>query len=145
MAVPFLANKLKLHDSVISLLETFTSIINLFIVAFVQNEWMLYIGGLVAFLDTAATTMFRSLLSKSVLADEVGKVFSVFGVFHALIPFVGGPMFGYLYRHTVEYQPNAYLFLLIAIKGLIFIIMFIINRLIPREEKCSLKQQEKQS
>ena len=66
-------------------LDSITSVVNLFVLAFVQNVWMLYIGGIVAFLDNTSTTMFRSLISKNVKADEIGKVFSVVGVFQALL------------------------------------------------------------
>jgi PCFT/HCP family folate transporter-like MFS transporter 1/3 len=140
IAVPLLANKAKIHDSTISLLETFTSIINLFILAFAVNEWMLYIGGLVAFLDAAATTMFRSLISKTVEPDEIGKVFSVVGVFHALLPFATGPIFGVLYMKTVEFTPNAFIFLLIGIKVLIFGNMLLVKLLLKREDQQSLRE-----
>ena len=81
---------------------------------------MLYIGGIIALLDNTSTTMFRSLISKNVDADEIGKVFSVVGVFQALLPFASGPIFGYLYKSTVEYQPNAFLFLIIGTYWLVY-------------------------
>ena len=58
-----------------------TSIINLLFFAFVVSEWMLYVGGLNAILDSTTTTMFRSIISKIVHANEVGSVFSIVGFF----------------------------------------------------------------
>ena len=104
---------------------------------------MLYVGGIVAFLDNTSTTMFRSLISKNVDADEIGKVFSVVGVFQALLPFASGPIFGYLYKSTVAFQPNAFLFLVISIKILLFIVVFCVNRGMIREEKHSKKVKAK--
>ena len=114
-------------------LDSITSVVNLFVLAFVQNVWMLYIGGLVAFLDNTSTTMFRSLISKNVKADEIGKVFSVVGVFQALLPFASWPIFGYLYKSTVAYQPNSFLFLVIGIKFLLFIVVLSVNQGMLRE------------
>ena len=108
--------------------------------AFVVYPWMLYVGCIVAFLDGTTTTVFRSLISKNVDADEIGKIFSVVGIFQALLPFASGPIFRSLYRSTVEYQPNAFLFLIIGIKVLLFMVVFIVNMGMLREER---KQKEK--
>ena len=62
---------------------------------------MLYLGGVIAFLESTSTTMFRSMISKNVHANEVGKVFSVVGTIQALIPFISSPTFGYLYKATL--------------------------------------------
>ena len=108
--------------------------------AFVVYPWMLYVGCIVAFLDGTTTTVFRSLISKNVDADEIGKIFSVVGIFQALLPFASGPIFRSLYRSTVEYQPNAFLFLIIGIKVLLFMFVFIVNMGMLREER---KEKEK--
>ena len=121
-------------------LDSITSVFNLVILAFVQNEWMLYIGGMVAFLDNTSTTMFRSLISKNVNADEVGRVFSVVGFFQALLPFATGPAFGYLYKNTVEHQPNAFLLLVIGIKFVLFVVVFLVNNGMRREERRRCKK-----
>ena len=135
IAVPFLVINLKLHDSSISLLESLTSIFNLLMLAFVQNEWMLYIGGIVAFLESSATTVFRSMISKAVEEDEIGKIFSVVGLFHALMPFATGPIFGYLYSLTVKNQSNAFLFLLIGTKFILFMLVILIRKSMRKEVK----------
>ena len=135
VVIPFLVNQFRLRDSTISMLESSTSIINLLILAFVHNEWMLYIGGLISFLDTSAITVFRSMISKAVNDDEIGKMFSVVGLFHALLPFATGPLFGYLYSETVEHQPNAFLFLLIIIKVILFMVVALLKKIMGKEDK----------
>ena len=135
IVIPFLVNKIKLRDSTISMLESSTSIINLLILVFVHNDWMLYIGGLISFLETSATTVFRSMISKAVKDDEIGKMFAVVGLFHALLPFATGPLFGYLYSETVEHQPNAFLFLLIIIKVILFMVVALLKKMIGKEDK----------
>lgn len=85
--VPFLSTRLKLHDTTISSLDVVTSFVNCFIIAFCTEEWQLYLGAIFAILDATSTTLFRSLITKNVNPDEVGKVFSIVGTFQALLPF----------------------------------------------------------
>ena len=128
--------------------DAFTAVINLLFFAFAVNEWMLYIGGLIAILDSTTTTMLRSMISKMVHANEVGKVFSILGVFQvshshlvkftpnfyendslfsqALIPFIAGPSFNFLYKHTVRTFPAAFIFVVIGLKSLVFIDVLIV-------------------
>merc|ERR1719423_323172 len=81
---------------------------------------MLYIGSLIAFLDMTSTTMFRSMISKIVHANEVGKVFSVVGTFQAFVSFIAGPTYNTLYGKTVRTFPQAFIVLIIATKVLVF-------------------------
>ena len=115
--------------------DSVTAVINLIIYAFCVNEWMLYIGGLIAFLDSTSTTMFRSMISKIVHANEVGKVFSIVGTFQALVPFVSGPTFGFLYKATVATFPQAFIFLIIAIKVLVFFDILAVHLTMRRNRK----------
>ena len=58
----------------------------------------------------------RSLITKCVDPDEVGKIFSIVGAFQAFLPFASSPLFGFLYRATVATFPAAFLFLVAALK-----------------------------
>ena len=84
---------------------------------------MLYIGGAISFLDSTSTTVFRSLITKIVQPDEVGRVFSVVAIFQAILPFIGSPLFGLLYKNTVATHPNAFIFLIAITKGLVFAVV----------------------
>ena len=75
------------------------------------------------------------MISKAVKDDEIGKMFSVVGLFHALLPFATGPLFGYLYSETVEHQPNAFLFLLIIIKVILFMVVALLKKIMGKEDK----------
>ena len=60
--------------------------------------------------------------------DEVGKIFSIVGTFQALLPFGSGPLFGFLYRDTVDVLPQAFLLVVAGIKlieGIVVLIVFI--------------------
>lgn len=139
VAIPFLSEKLKLHDSTISLIDMTTSFFNQFVIAFSVNEWMLYCGATVAFLDYTSTTLLRAIITKNVNADEIGKVFSIVGTFQALMPFISSPTFGFLYKETVSYLPQAFLFLIASVKLVESVIVFVVNYGMRRE----LRRQEK--
>ena len=47
----------------------------------------LYIGAAISFLDFTSTTLFRSMITKSIQIDEVGKVFSIIGMFQVCLFF----------------------------------------------------------
>ena len=88
---------------------------------------MIYLGVFISILDYASSTMFRSLISKNVQANEVGRVFSVVGIFETLIPFATAPIFRFLYKSTVAFLPNAFLFLVVGLKGIVLILMIIVR------------------
>ena len=90
-------------------------------------DWMIYLGVFISILDYASSTMFRSLISKNVHTNEVGRVFSVVGIFETLIPFATAPLFGFLYKSTVAFQPNAFLFLVVGLKGVVLVLMLIVR------------------
>ena len=117
-----------------STLDSLTSVVNYLIIAFASNSWMLYVGGTLAILDQTSTTMYRSLITKTVNPDEVGKVFSIVATFQALLPFMSGPTFNYLYKYTVSYMPSAWVFLVIAIRLFNFSVLLIVNIGMRREK-----------
>ena len=88
---------------------------------------MVYLGVAISVLDWASGTMFRSIISKNVQANEVGKVFSVVGIFETLMPFATAPVFGLLYKYTVDYQANAFLFLVLGLKATVLLLMMVVR------------------
>jgi hypothetical protein len=121
-AVPFFINS--------NLLQAFVTL---------GKDWMVYLGVFVSILDYASSTMFRSLISKNVQANEVGRVFSVVGILETLMPFATAPVFGFLYKSTVEYQSNAFLFLVAGLKGAVLVLMMIV-RLKERKESSEVEE-----
>merc|ERR1712029_600290 len=103
---------------------------------------MLYIGAAFSILDATSTTMFRSLITKYVEPDEVGKIFSIVGTFQALLPFASGPLFGFLYRDTVAFLPQAFLLVVAGFKlieGVVVLIVFVGVKRDQRKMKKELK------
>ena len=74
---------------------------------FATVPWQFYIAhglGLVGFCKFG---LIRSLLSKTVETDEVGKMFSVLSVFSSAMPMLGNPVFCQLYHYTMSTLPSA--------------------------------------
>ena len=113
---------------------------NYLIIAFAANGSLLYVGGVIAILDSTSTTMYRSMISKNVSSDEVGKVFSIVGTFQALLPFISGPTFNFLYKNTVEHFPQAWVFLVLAIRVFNFFVLLIVNLGMKQQQKRKEKQ-----
>jgi len=57
----------------------------------------------------------RSMLSKIVRPDEVGKMFSLLGVLESLLPLVMVPAYAMLYRSTATVFAGAFFFLSVAV------------------------------
>ena len=53
----------------------------------------------------------RSIISKMVPADELGKINSLFGVAEALMPLIYGPMYNLMYKATIRFLPGAFFLL----------------------------------
>jgi len=113
VVVPFLSQKMKLHDTTIGMLAIVGCIIQSIMLCFTPSgseySWMIYVGSLFSFLSGSITTCTRSLTTKCVGPMEVGKVFSIMGALQAMVPLVAGPMYAFMYRETVETFPGMYL------------------------------------
>ena len=71
------------------------------------------------------------MISKAVEPDEVGKVLSFVGALQAFIPIVSAPIFGTIYRNTLETLPQTYLIVIACL----WFINFSINVYIDRGQR----------
>ena len=94
----------------------------------------------------------RSLLTKIVGPDDVGKIFSVLGSMQALMPLVGTPFFGFLYRSTVEAAPATFLYVTAGMCFVQFVLIVVVAYVFSRSvrkrdeaKKCDVDVKEEKA
>lgn len=98
--LPIMNKKLKMNDVDIALLALFARIINELIVAFSSAGWMMFLSSVTLFGECAGPPL-RSLMTKCVDHNEVGKMFTMLAVVESGIPIISGVMYSQVYNATM--------------------------------------------
>lgn len=120
--LPIMSNYIKLSDSVISIIGLGCASIRFIILTWSKHSWMIWVAISVGSFGGLINSPARSLLSKLVHEDEVGKIFSVLGSGETIAKFLA-LIFTALYGSTLDIFPG--LSFLIA-SGLYTIMSFLI-------------------
>ena len=88
---------------------------------------MVYVASIICFLEATYTTVLRSMITKMITEDEIGKVFCVLEFFKSVESLICPIIYGKLYEKTVSYVPNAFIFLTMACHILVFIAVVVLN------------------
>ncbi|XP_055594457.1 tetracycline resistance protein, class A-like [Uranotaenia lowii] len=134
-SVGVFSHMLKIDDALIGVMSCMSKILSSFVYAFAATTWQLYLGPIVEMLNGTSFISMRSIASKLVASDELGKVNSLFGVAEALMPLVYAPMYTTLYAATIDSLPGAFFLLggaLTAPAVVIFMWMYGVHK---REER----------
>ena len=132
ITIPLFSSIFKFRDSTIILIDISGCFIQAIILIFASATWMVYLGAFIAFLDSTSYSMIRCMISKHVKPDEVGKILAFVGAFQAFIPIISSPVFGSIYRATLEKMPQAYLILLAALFFIDWCVLVYIDRGVRR-------------
>ncbi|XP_047986531.1 solute carrier family 46 member 3-like isoform X1 [Leguminivora glycinivorella] len=98
---------LKWHDSLLGIISTTSKIIGCFVYCFAATAMVFYMAPLVEILNGTSLLAMRSIMSKVVTPDELGKVNSIFGLTENLMPLIYVPLYTTVYTHTMEVLPGA--------------------------------------
>ncbi|XP_055526719.1 solute carrier family 46 member 3-like [Wyeomyia smithii] len=134
-SVGVFSHLLKIDDALIGMMSCMSKILSSFVYAFAVTTWQLYLGPIVEMLNGTSFISMRSIASKLVASDELGKVNSLFGVAEALMPLVYAPMYTTVYAATINVLPGAFFLLggaLTAPAVVIFLWMYGVHK---REDK----------
>ncbi|XP_071441069.1 probable peptidoglycan muropeptide transporter SLC46 isoform X2 [Hetaerina americana] len=148
-AVSILSHKMKIADAPLAIFSYLGSSVGSIIMAFASTTWMMYCGSAISLLQGAASPVMRSIMSRSVPHDELGRAFTLSTSFEALAPVAAQPLYTYLFRKTLISFPGAFFMLSSVMFSLALMFSCIIHgthkwhsrserkSLLPREDSTS--------
>ncbi|XP_063905076.1 probable peptidoglycan muropeptide transporter SLC46 [Zophobas morio] len=107
----FFTKFLKVDDAVLGMVSNMSKILASIVYAFAPSSTIFYIGAILEALNGTSFIAMRSIISKMVPPDELGKINSLFGVAEALMPLIYGPMYNLMYKATIRFLPGAFFLL----------------------------------
>ena len=116
--MPIFSGKLQIHDALMLFVIVTCEVVSSAILPFVDSLWQFYLAQGLGSIGNCKFAVVRSLISKCVDSNEVGKVFSMIAIIASIAPIGGNPFFRQLYNKTIDTFPGA-IFLLYA--GLLFL------------------------
>lgn len=137
-SVGVFSHVLQIDDALIGVMSCMSKILAGFVYAFATTDFVFYLAPLVDIVNGTSFIAMRSIISKLVTPDELGKVNSLFGVCEAIVPLIYGPMYSYIYRTTLNTMPGAFFLIgggLTAPAVIIFWWMYTIHRKKAKELK----------
>ena len=126
--LPLSSRILKLNDAVIASLGTVLTIVAYLLIALGPSDWsltsvepssLLYLSAVLQ-LNSVITVTIRSQCTKEVDKSEIGRIFAVVGLGQAIVPLIANPLFGLIYKATLNTLPGAYLLVVVAM--LVFVL-----------------------
>lgn len=131
VVLPILSNVLKLSDGAIVMLGLLCKVIRLFWAGFIEESWMVYVSVIIGSFAGMITSSIRSLMSKSVEENEMGKVFSLLASAETASKLLGTLIFVSLYGATAYFFPGfAYI-----VEAILYMIMLVTIALIYKDLK----------
>ncbi|XP_071453296.1 probable peptidoglycan muropeptide transporter SLC46 isoform X2 [Hetaerina americana] len=107
-AVSVLSLRMKIEDAPLAILSYLGATLGSILRAFASTTWMMYVGSVITMFHGAASPMVRSIMSKCVHQNELGKVFMVTTSLEALVPLAGQPLYTYMFSNTIVSFPGAF-------------------------------------
>ncbi|XP_049870991.1 solute carrier family 46 member 3-like [Pectinophora gossypiella] len=130
-SVGVFSHLLKFDDAIIGVISCTSKILSGFMYAFSTKTWQIYIAPLIEIFNGTSFIAMRSMVSKLVDKDELGKVNSFFGLAEAMMPLVYAPMYTTVYTATIKSFPGAFFLLgggLTVPAVLIFLWLYLANK-----------------
>ncbi|XP_072942841.1 proton-coupled folate transporter-like [Epargyreus clarus] len=142
IAITIFSKLLKMHDAILGVIATLCKVLGSLMYAFAPTKTWLYTAPVLDFFGNTGAPAIRSLGTKVVQPDEVGKMCSLIGFIEAIIPVIYVPIYSKVYSLTLSTLPGTF-YLIGAIMTtpdfVIFIFLYMAHR---RREKDTVKNPE---
>lgn len=113
--IELLSKRLQIADSLIAIFATLSKITANAVYASSFTSWLFYAGAAVEMFTTGTGIAVRSIGSKVVLADEVGKLNALLGLVESLEPTLYAPLYLAVWDATRDSFTGAFLLMSIAL------------------------------
>lgn len=126
--LPVLSYYLQVGDTVLVLVGCVSKIVGQIVIGLAHQPWLLYLSSVISCIGVLPLVITRSLISKVVPGEELGRIFSVLASCEAVIPLASGPLYTVVYNSTLATFPGTIYFLsggLYALAGAMFVWVFI--------------------
>lgn len=107
-SVSIFSSLLKLDDALIGGMSSLSKVFSSFVYAFSVVEWHMYLGPVAEIIGGTSHIAMRSLASKIVNKEELGKINSLFGIVESIAPLAYSPILAAVYSHTLTTMPGAF-------------------------------------
>ncbi|PZC83886.1 hypothetical protein B5X24_HaOG206635 [Helicoverpa armigera] len=105
-SISVFSRKLKADDAVLGMISTSSKICGALMLAFARTDVEAYLSPLLEILNGTTTIALRSIASKLVSSQELGKVYSLFGVAETMMPIIFAPLYSRVYIATLNVLPG---------------------------------------
>ncbi|KAJ2948495.1 hypothetical protein O0L34_g7745 [Tuta absoluta] len=102
IAVTLFSKKLQMHDAILGMIATCCKVVANFVYAYSPTKNWFYSGPVFDIFGGVGTTAIRSIGTKVVEPEEVGKMCSVIGLVEAITPVIYTPVYAIVYEKTIE-------------------------------------------
>ncbi len=134
VALPVLSYKFKINDIVLATYGITAKMFRLLLLAFSHQTWMVFVAVIGGTPIAIAVSAVKSLMSKTVDRDEIGKVFSIISCGETLSSLVGALAFNELYSAVASFFPG----LPFLLNSLLYICLLLTLTLLARDLRgCS--------
>ncbi|KAG7299703.1 hypothetical protein JYU34_016701 [Plutella xylostella] len=138
ISISFFSRMLKWDDSVLGLISNCSHFVGAILSALAKNGYEFYLAIAVETFNASSFTALRSISSKLVTSDELGKMISLFNLMEIVTSMVSGPVYSWFYMMTLSHDAGAFYYISTALSvpamG-IFMWFFIQHRTTLKQEK----------
>ncbi|KAM3961960.1 lysosomal proton-coupled steroid conjugate and bile acid symporter SLC46A3-like [Aphomia sociella] len=143
ISISIFSRRWKWHDSTLGLLSIISKVFGLIGIVLAKDGKGMYIAVVIEMFNASSYTALRSISSKLVTSDELGKMTSIFNLMEVLTSMVFGPFYSWVYMLTLKIDPNIvfYMSLVLSVPSLmIFGWFYAENKLNIRQSNTKITE-----
>ncbi|XP_014291950.1 probable peptidoglycan muropeptide transporter SLC46, partial [Halyomorpha halys] len=108
LGIGVFSHMMKMDDAMLGLIACSSKIVASLFYAFAKTSTQFYLASLIDMVGGTAVIAMRSIASKLVPSEELGKINSLFGVCEAVVPLIYQPLYSFVYQKTLNTLPGAF-------------------------------------